>query len=851
MRLKLIIFTLVSGAVFNSFSQEDTSKVYADSVDQIMISLSADDLESDVQNQDVSSLLQSSRDVFSSIAGYNFSNARYRMRGLRSQYYTVMMNGVPMNTPEQGYAIWAYWGGLNDVMRYPEVGNNLTDCDYNFGSIGGYSNVNLRASRFRKGSRISFAKSNRTYRNRLMATHSTGMQKNGWAYTFSLSGRWADEGYIEGTYYSGASYFFSIERKLNEDHSVSLAGFGAPTVQARSGLAVQEAYNLTGSNYYNPYWGYQTDGDSGNQVKRNARVRNNHRPSVFLTHDWEIDKFKSLSTSVYTTFGRTGSTNLNWFDAQDPRPDYYRYLPSYYALDDPTRANQLKLAWMNDPSTSQINWDALYNANYKNLYTLEDANGIEGNDVTFVRSKYIVEDYRQDPFQVGINSIYNSKFDKMDLAAGLNIDRYVSHNFKVVEDLLGGEYWVDINQFAEQDYAEPLADQNNVEEPNRLVGVGDKFGYNYDIHVNTEKLFGQLSGRSSRIDWYGGLTVSHTQFYRNGIWKNGQFPDNSQGKSEVKNFINYGVKGGADFKITGRHFVTANLMYETKAPYSSNAFISPRTRNTIVANLTNTEIIAGDLSYQVRYPNLRARASVYYTEVNDQVWSRSFYHDVFRNFVNYTMTNLDHLYSGFEAGLEKKFIDTWILSAAFATGQFLYNSKPEATVTVDNSDELLDEERTVYFEGYRIGGMPQTAASLGLKYNSPKYWYIGASFNYFTNIYLDPSPDRRTAEAVENYVVTDPQWDLILDQEVIHDLDNNPFFDNNYTIDFYAGASFKLKDKQYLRVNINLNNVADNRNFLTGGYEQLRFDSSNIGKFPPKYGYMYGTTIFAMVSYLF
>ena len=853
MRLNITLILSISLFSFLSYSQVDTSKVHADDSlrkQNMVFGLSADDLESDAQNQDVSSLLQSSRDVFTSIAGYNFSAARYRMRGLQSEHFTVMMNGVPMNSPEMGWAIWAYWGGLNDVTRYPEVGNTIAACDYQFSGIGGFSNISLRASKMRKGSRVSYAATNRTYRNRLMATHNTGLMKNGWAFSISGSGRFSQEGYVEGTYYSGASYFASIEKKINDKHSIGLAGFGAPTVQARSGIALQEAYDLTGSNYYNPYWGYQTDGTTGEQVKRNARLRNNHRPSVFLTHYWDFNKKTTITSTIYTTFGRTGNTNLNWYDAQDPRPDYYRYLPSYYTLDNPAMANQLTDAWQNDPSVSQINWDGLYNANYKNLYTLEDADGEIGNDVTFNRSKYIVEEYRSDPFQIGLNSNFKTQINNFNISGGLNVDRYVSHNFKVVDDLLGGDYWVDINQFAEQDFADPVAAQNNVDNPNALIEEGEMFGYNYDIHVNTERLFGQVDMPGKTIDWYAALSISHTQFYRNGIWQNGQFPDDSKGKSEVKNFLNGGVKAGAVYKLTGRHFITANALYQTKAPNSRNSFISPRTRNAMVNGLESTEVLSGDLNYQVRYPNLRGRASIYYSEINNQVWARSFYHDEFRNFVNYVMTGVDHLYMGTELGVEGKIMDTWIVSGAFATGQYLYNSRPKSTITVDNSAELLAEDRTVYLKNYKIGGMPQTGASIGLKYNSPKYWYVGASFNYFTNIYLDPNPDRRTEEAVANYVETDPQWNEILEQVVIHDLDHNDFFDNNYTLDVYAGASFRIKGK-YLRINANVNNVLNNTNFLTGGFEQLRFDSANVGKFPPKYGYMYGTTFFVMASFLF
>lgn len=851
--MKKSIVLLLVILPFCSFgqTQEDSTKVHADSLENILINLSADDLESDVQNQDVSSLLQSSRDVFTSVAGYNFSAARYRMRGLQSEHFTVMMNGVTMNLPTNGWAIWAFWGGLNDVTRYPETGNGIAANPYQFGGIGGFSNINLRASRFRPGSRASYALTNRTYRQRLMFTHATGMMKNGWAFAFSASGRYSSEGYVEGTHYNGGSYFASIEKKINDKHSLNLAGFGAPTVQGRSGIALQEAYDLTGSNYYNPYWGYQTSEETGKQVKRNARVRDNHRPFIFLTHDWKIDKKKKLNTTIFTSFGKSGSTNLNWYDANDPRPDYYKYLPSYYEQDYPWIASDLTESWGNDPSVSQLNWDAMYNANYKNMYTQKDVDGISGNDQTFNRSKYIVEEYRNDPFQLGLNSNLNIDINKATkVVTGVSINRFTSHNFKVIDDLLGGDYWVDIDQFSEQDFKDPIAAQNNIDTPNRLVKEGDVFGYNYDIHVNTERAFGQINQNRAKIDWFAALDLSHTQFYRNGLWANGRFQEASKGMSEKQNFMNYGVKAGATYKVTGRHFVSANALYQTKAPYSRNAFISPRTRNEVVSNLESTAIMSGDLNYDVRYPNFRARATVYYSEVNNQLWSRSFYHDEFRNFVNYTMTGVDQLYTGVEVGLEGKIRDVFVVNGAFSTGQFLYNSRPTATITVDNSAELLAEDRTVYLENFRIGGMPQTAASIGVKYNSPKYWYVGASFNYYTDIYLDPNPDRRTEEALEGYVDTDPQVAEIIDQEVVHNLKNNPFFDNNYTLDGYAGVSFKLKDK-YLRINANVNNILNNKTFKTGGFEQLRYDANDIGRFPPKYGFMYGTTYFLMVTYLF
>ncbi len=80
-----------------------------------------------------------------------------------------------------------------------EVRTGVAASRYNFGGLGGYTDINVRASSLRKGIRVSYASANRAYRNRLMFTASTGMRKDGWAFSFSGSRRWAEEGYVEGT----------------------------------------------------------------------------------------------------------------------------------------------------------------------------------------------------------------------------------------------------------------------------------------------------------------------------------------------------------------------------------------------------------------------------------------------------------------------------------------------------------------------------------------------------------------------------------------------------------------------------------------------------------------------------
>ena len=150
--------------------------------------------------------------------------------------------------------------------------------------------------------------------------------------------------------------------------------------------------------------------------------------------------------------------------------------------------------------------------------------------------------------------------------------------------------------------------------------------------------------------------------------QNGRFPNQSLGNSEKQTFINYGLKFGFLYKITGRHLLSFNGMYKTEAPYVRNAYVSPRTRDQLVPNLESTEIISGDLNYNVRLPFLKARLTGFYTQINNQTWARSFYHDEYRTFVNYMMTNVDQLFTGIELGVESNITSTIQLSGALTIG---------------------------------------------------------------------------------------------------------------------------------------------------------------------------------------
>ncbi|MBE0638486.1 MAG: TonB-dependent receptor plug domain-containing protein [Bacteroidales bacterium] len=835
--MKKIIFTISALLlIVQVFSQTDTTFVAKEDPTVIpVITITESDLDSDDQSQNISGLLQSSRDIFVSTAGFTFGQTRFRIRGYDSENTTVLMSGVPLNDMETGRAYWSAWGGLNDVTRWQEIDFGISASPYSFGGVSGATNIEARASKLRPGTRLTYSSTNRAYRNRLMATYNSGMLDNGWAFSVSGSRRWAEEGYVEGTFYDAWSYFVSVEKKLNSKHSLGFIAFAAPSQAGRAGVVTQEAYDLAGSNYYNPNWGYQ------NGEKRNSRVGTYNQPRLLLTHYWEPDKSTKLTTSAAYFFGRYGTTALEWYDAADPRPDYYRNLPSYYK-DNPAQFEYYTNQWQNNESFRQLDWDFFYFANSKNLFTINNAYGIEGNSVTGNFSKYIIEDRRNDHNQFQFNTnLWKEINPHFNLNSGLNVSLYKGRTYKVAEDLLGGDFYINIDKFAEQDVFDPLQSQNDLRTPNKPVYEGDVFGYDYDANVNSVDAFVQANFTYPKFDYFVALNLSATEFWRTGHMQNGKFPNESLGDSEKQSFTNYGVKGGVTYKITGRHYVIVNGMYLTRAPYFRDSYISPRTRDHVVSNLDSEKVLSGDISYVLRAPNIQARATLYYTEFNDQVYSRSFYHETLRSFVNYQMTGVDTRSSGAELGVDYKLTSTINLTAVAGLGQLIYNSRPLATISQDNNSDILAENRKIYLKNYYVGGSPQTALSGGIKYNSPKYWWIGANINYFDDIYLEPNPDRRSEGAAGLYNEDDIRFNELLYQEKLS---------SAYTVDIFGGKSWRIK-QYYIALNLSVNNVLNETNFAFGGFEQFRYDPNDLEKFPPKYFYLYGIQYYANLSFRF
>ena len=806
-----------------------------------------------LQSQDINALLGSSRDIFMQAVAMHFTVDRFRYRGYLTDNMTVMMNGVRLNSLETGVAGFSTFGGMNDVMRFMDQKTGLGSSRSSFGDVGGFFNLNVYASTFRKGIRVTYSEGNRIFKQRATLTYSTGLLKSGWAFSFSGTARYAAQGYVPGTWFQGFGFYAGADKKTSDRNTLALTLFGAPITQARQAYATDEAYALTGDLHYNPNWGYQ------NGVARNGVISKTNVPTLILTDKWEINDHSRLTASIYGSYGRTSLTGGNYFGINNPSPDYYKWMPSYYAPNssdaNPAQYAASTQAWQNNtvnPATGftaqQINWDQFYQINSNNWQTTTKVDGVTGANYFGRRSLIIEEEKRQDVRNSGYNAIYNTRLSNdIYITAGTNGAISNTRYYKVVNDLLGGDYWLDYNQFGNSLTPNPLAIQNNINDPNKIIKQGDVFGYDYNINVNRFELWGQAEKTFRKFDLYLSATINNTSFYRAGHMVNGLFPSSaggpgtSGGNSALLDFLNYGVKGGITYKLDGHNFITVNAASITKPPLPSNAFVSPQTRNDELTGIGSEKILTGDISYNVRFRWLKGRVTYYYTQINNQAWHRSYYDDDFKTTINYAMTNLNQLNQGLELGLEGIVTKRVSIIAAVGYGSYLYTNDPSATITANNTTQLLASDRTVYFKNYHVGGAPESASSLGVRYTGKKRWYAGVYYNYFANNYVTISPDRRTDEALSRYVTTDPQVNQLLNQEKLT---------NAYTIDFMGGKSFSFKNRYGLNLNLMVNNLTNNI-FKTSGEEQLRHDDINDVKFPNKYVYSFGLTFMLSAAFTF
>lgn len=838
----------------------------------------------DESNSQISTvgLLQSSQDVFNRISAFDLGFYWFRPRGSDGRASENILNGISMIKSDNGNVDFSNWGGLNEIVKYPEISTHHSPSEYTFGGYSGIIYKNTKASEYRKGFQATCSVTNRNYRQRLSLRYTSGMSRKGWAFTVMGTKRWAEEGIQEGTFYDAYGTYLGIEKKISDRHTITFNAFASPYRRSTSSPSTQEVYDYRGV-HYNSYWGWQ------NGQKRSERVKKGFQP-IFQVQDFlKINDKSNIWTSVSYQFGKDKSSRFDWQTVQNPSPTYYKKLPGYYLNsitysqyhNNTPAADYEKLSegyqeahrnWLsNNQEVTQINWSALYAANY--VYDAVDQAemttrfGLSGR-----RAKYfLVNDVSDDKILNAATHYTYSLNDQTKFLLNISYQNFKSEYYREVNDLLGADYALNVDPYASSNKV-GSSGFYNMNDSQLAKHAGDKISYDYILRRQDLKLNPGLKSSIGSFDLFVTALLGYSISEREGLFRHYLYQDNSFGKSEGYRYLNYGVKGQVIYRFDGRHFLVYNGTYFSQSPFAEDIFINPRVNNYTVPNIKNTIINAHDISYVVSTPFLKMRATGYLMSMqNDTNVQRFFADGLVLNvseadtesktasaFVTQTMSGVNKRSMGAELGIDVKILPTLSLQGVASWGDYKYQNNPHVYISSDVMAAPYANLGTAYIKDFKVGSTAQKAFSAGFRYSSPKYWWLGASWNYLDDNNLDPSAILRTDEFIQNNNSSTPFLNLN-DQKTARYM-RQVKLPSSFFINVNLGKSWLIR-KYYVLISGSVNNLLDNTKYITGGFEQIRSANGNVDfendynsrypNFAPKYWYTQGRSYFVNLQVRF
>ena len=648
-KLKLAVIALCYAPAV--FAQTDSLATQPTTISESAFTLTEAQLGEDEDMSQSVTIINSSSNIYANEVGYLFSPVRFRYRAFDQKFNDVYINGVPMNDMESGQFRFTTIGGLNQQTRNVEFALPFESNNFAMTGMGGSNNYNFRPGSMPVGQRISLLGANRAYTLRGMYTINTGLNDKGWAFAGNLTYRWANKGYVEGTFYNALSYFLGVQKVFGDgQHSLSLSTWGNPTERSSQGPATDEAYWLANDKYYNPYWGYQ------NGKKRNSRVINDFSPSAIMTWDWNINDKSKLTTSLFGRYSMYKSTKLNYNNADNPQPNYWKNLPSSYydvwyndmeSYITDQAYNDWKDSynyWRASKANRQINWDRLYASNQNINAAGKDA-------------MYYVEAKHNNNLTVSLASTYNHQIDaKKSFNLGFVAATNKGMHYVTMEDLLGANTFHNINTYAISDIYNAHSDevQYDLRNRNAVVKEGDRFRYDYNLLVNTGKVWGSYTEDFGNLHYTVAGRLGYTNMQRDGKMQNGLAANNSYGKSKHAEFVDGGLKFGSTLNMGHGNTLIFGIGYEHRAPQARNAFMAPEINNNFVRNLKNERVFSTELGYQYENAWIHLNINAYYSRLDNVTDWQNFYHDDINSFEYVSLTDMKKEYYGVEAGVKFK-----------------------------------------------------------------------------------------------------------------------------------------------------------------------------------------------------
>ena len=672
-------------------------------------------IQEKIGTQDITMTMVNTPSVYVSGQAGGYGDSDIRVRGFEQDNTAFLLNGQPINGMEDGKMYWSNWSGLNDIASGVQIQRGLGSSKLAISSVGGTVNFVTKATEMNEGGFGYATIANNNYI-KTTAGYNTGVSEKGFGLSVMLS-HWQGDGYNEGNYGEGQTYFISAGYRPNDNHGFNFLLTGAPQFHDQNftkSIADYQQYGLRYNNNWGTYNGqYKTE-------RRNFY----HKPVANLNWDWTISEKSNLSTVLYASWGNGGGTG--------------------------DRGNRIRTA------EGRIDYDAIYAANG----AIENGAGgyftAGGGYVT--RSSMNLHNW------YGLISNFETKLtDDLSWNVGFDLRTYYGKHFRVVSDFHGLDSWAETVR---------LRDQNNNHERYGTFGTyknvlatesfrpsgwaaafntypeDQKIAYSNDERISYGGLFTQLEYAKDNFSAFFQGSVSNQYHQRFDFF---QYADqalidgtSSQGTdepipagitpgtdSEKVNNIGYNVKTGLSYKASDAHRFYANAGYYSRQPYHDNIYLNFTNQ---VNPLTENEKILGlEAGYGFTSSVFSANINLYRTSWKDRVVSSSNVVDDVLTFT--TNFGTEQLHSGVELDFKVRPTNELSFNGFLSVGDWVYQG--EAVTQISDDDRNVSSLETVDYDGGKVGGAAQLSGGLGFAYKISKNFSLDSDWRYYDNLYSD------------------------------------------------------------------------------------------------------------------
>ncbi|MCB0749319.1 MAG: TonB-dependent receptor, partial [Ignavibacteriae bacterium] len=409
--------------------------------------LTSKDINLRLGSKEAINILESTPSSYISQQGGGIGEQRLSIRGFDQTNIAVMINGIPINNPENGEIYWSNWAGISDLIEYVHVQRGLSAIPYSISAIGGSVNfITTGSSALNPGAkfRTEFGSDNL----KKSAVSFTSQLTERIGLTGLVSKRTMD-GFADKVYSDEVTYFLSLGM-LFDEVSIQVQLFGSP--QKHGQRLTPQTINdwLSYGKEYNADWGYL------NGKSLNLRDNEFHNPTLSINQNWQITNQLVWNNVISISRGTGGGTVPPWY------PE------------------------LSKTETGQIDFDKEWQLNSNNIDSIYSPS-LSKSELAL--RKGIHKNYR-----ANLISVLGYNFNDLKLTIGFDGKYYEAQNYNELSNLLGGDYttWSnDIN-----------------DDPNKKLYVGDKVDFNADSFTRSFGSFFQVEYLKDPFSAYLNLALS-------------------------------------------------------------------------------------------------------------------------------------------------------------------------------------------------------------------------------------------------------------------------------------------------------------------------------------------------------